>query len=74
MFVVVRKRLTFVGKDDGLAAGVAHSGSSLAAFDVGGKGERSDGVVGLSMLSYKMMMQASGHNSCRVQGVSSLCL
>lgn len=64
-------RLTFVSKDDGLAAGVAHSGGSRAAWDVEGKGERSDVVVGLSMLLW-MKMQASGHNSCRVKGVSSL--
>jgi hypothetical protein len=48
--MVVVGRLTFVSKDDGLAAGIAHSGGSLAAWDVEGKGERSDGVVGLSML------------------------
>ena len=41
-------RLTFVGKDDGLAAGVAHSGGSRAAWDVEGeREERSDGGVGI---------------------------
>lgn len=62
------RRLTFVGEDDGLAAGVAHCGSSLAAFAVDGNGGRSDVVDGLWML-LRELMQASGHNSYRVYGV-----
>jgi len=46
----VGRGLTFVGKDDGLAAGVAHRGSSLAALDVEGSGKRSGGVEGLSII------------------------
>lgn len=73
MSVLVRaawryRRLTFVSEDDGLAAGVAHGGSSLAAFAVDGDGGLSDVVVGLWMM-YWELMQGSGHNSCRVSGV-----
>lgn len=62
------RRLTFVSEDDGLAAGVAHCGSSLAAFAVDENGGRSDVVDGLWKLLWGLV-QTSGHNSCRVYGV-----